>query len=176
MEWTVLIIWNIWSKSLSFKPGNSYIDSITPSHSLTFLTSYLTSILCFVLHCHVEFCNVPVFYGLELLALWTAPKLEKHSLSTVINRENWRTRWKDCRGVENIKERCSPSASALHSFCEVRKIIYLIVSKILISLRIICMCTSHCSERFNIEVFGFEEGWRNVISFLNAVNIFFFFR
>jgi hypothetical protein len=26
-------------------------------------------ILCFVLHCPVEFCNVPAFYGSELLAI-----------------------------------------------------------------------------------------------------------
>jgi hypothetical protein len=150
MEWIILIIWNIWSKSLSFEPGSICIDSSTLSHPLTFLTSYLMSILCFVLHCHIEFCNVPAFYCSELLTLWTALKLEKHSLSTVIKRKNWRTRWKDCRGLENVKERCSPSDSALQSLREVHKIIFsFIIRKILISLHIICMCMSHCCERFN---------------------------
>ena len=151
-----MILWNIWSKSLSSEPGSSYIDSLRLSHPLTFLTSCLTLILlmwriwwapnnasrwqmgfnsafkglmlilCFVLHCHVEFCNVLAFYGWELVALWTAPKLEKHSLSTVINRRNWITGWKDCRDLETLKERCSPSDSALQSFHEVHKVVFLL--------------------------------------------------
>jgi hypothetical protein len=126
MEWIILIIWHIWSKWLFSKPGSSYVDSSTLSHPLTFLTSYLMLILCFVLRCHAEFCNVCAFYVSELIALWTALKLEKHSFSTVINKKNWRTRGKDCRGVENIKEGCSPSDSALQSLREMCKITFLL--------------------------------------------------
>ena len=42
------------------------------------------------------------------------------------------------------------------------------------SLHINCMRMSHYSEGFNVEVVGFEEVWRSIISFLNALNIFFF--